>query len=419
MKLLKTIGFTLLGIISVSVNAQEFDASVQIRPRYEYRNGFKSLIKPGESPASFISQRSRLDMNFKQEKIVLKLSLQNVSTWGDVATTSTSSKNGVAAFEAWGQYNFNENWSTRIGRQVISYDNQRIMGGIDWLQQGQSHDAILVTYKNKKSQLDLGFADNAAAENLVEPTTPYTVTYKNMQYAWYHTKFSELNTSFLFLNTGYEYASTPTEPEVDYRQTFGTYLTYKAKKFDADLGLYGQTGKNADKNISAFYAGFNLGYAITEKVKVTLGYEYLSGKDQDDTSADIKSFTPLFGTNHAFNGYMDYFYVGNHINSVGLQDAYLKLDMPIKKVKLSLTPHVFLAPGKIFSAGVEQDSYLGTEVDVTAAYKLHKDVAIVGGYSQMFGTSTMEVLKGGDAGTTNNWAWIMININPQVFTTKK
>lgn len=418
MKSLKKICFTLLGVISANTYAQEFDANIQIRPRFEYRNGFKTLIKPGDEPASFISQRSRINMNFKQEKLILKLALQNVSTWGDVATTSTSSKNGVAVFEGWAQYNFDEQWSTRLGRQVLNYDNQRIMGGIDWLQQGQSHDAVLVTYKSKKSQLDLGLADNSLAENLIEPTTPYTLTYKNMQYAWYHTKFSELGASFLFLNTGYEFARTPTEPEVDYRQTFGTYLNYKGKKLDFDLGLYGQSGKSADKSISAWYTGLNLGYSITKTFKATVGYEFLSGKDQDDTSDEIKSFTPLFGTNHAFNGYMDYFYVGNHINTVGLQDAYLKIDFPIKKVNLSLMPHVFMAPGKVIAAGVEQDSYLGTEVDLTAAYKLNKYITMVGGYSQMFGTETLEALKGGDASTTNNWAWVMININPEILSIK-
>lgn len=42
------------------------------------------------------------------------------------------------------------NWSTSA-----FYDNQRIMGGIDWLQQGQSHDAVLVTKQEK--WLPIGF----------------------------------------------------------------------------------------------------------------------------------------------------------------------------------------------------------------------------------------------------------------------
>lgn len=418
MNILKTL-FPFLAIMGFTSYAQEFDANIQLRPRFEYRNGYKSLLKDGDSPTSFISQRSRLNLNFAQDKLKLKLALQNVSTWGDVATTTTTSKNGVGIFEAWAEYSFTDKWSSRIGRQVISYDNQRIFGGIDWLQQGQSHDAVLLSYKDTKNQLDLGVAHNANAENLLAPTIAYTTTYKNMHYAWYHTKLSKLNASFLFLNTGYEFAPTPTELKVNYKQTYGTYLTYKGKKLDFDLGIYQQSGKSAGNDVNAFYAGANIGYSISKKFNATLGYEFLSGKDQDDTSTKLKSFTPIFGTNHAFNGFMDYFYVGNHINNVGLQDASLKLQFPIKKVNLAVTPHIFYAPNTIIVNNIKQDAYLGTELDLTAAYKLSKDILVVGGYSQMFGTTTLEVLKGGDAGKTTNWAWLMININPNIFSTKK
>ena len=75
-------------------------------------------------------------------------------------TTSPSDKNGVALFESWISYDFNTNWTAKFGRQVLSYDNQRIMGGIDCLQQGQSHDAVLVTNKKNGYQLDFGAALN-------------------------------------------------------------------------------------------------------------------------------------------------------------------------------------------------------------------------------------------------------------------
>ena len=68
MKSLKTIGLSLLGMISLTTYAQEFDVNLQLRPRYEYRNGFKSLMPIGENSTSFVSQRSRLNFNFKQEK---------------------------------------------------------------------------------------------------------------------------------------------------------------------------------------------------------------------------------------------------------------------------------------------------------------------------------------------------------------
>jgi hypothetical protein len=412
-------------MLSLATYAQEFDVNMQLRPRFEYRNGYKEPIPYGVNPGEFISNRTRLNFNFKQDKFVTKLTLQNIRVWGDVQTTSKSDVNGIELFEAWGQYNFSEKWSARIGRQVISYDNQRIFGEIDWLQQGQSHDAALVTFKDKKNQLDLGIAINAGAE--VNTETPYVVAnYKNMQYAWFHTQFSKLNASLLFLNTGYENQiplplPTPLpELTVDYMQTFGTYLNSKGKKWDANLWFYGQTGKSNGNSVSAYDAALNFNYALTEKFKAGIGYEFLSGKSQTDTGTTIKSFYPLFGTNHAFNGLMDYFYVGNYKNSVGLQDVFLKFSYAVEKWQFNLSPHLFYAGNTVLDANkVEMNNYYGTEIDYTMSYSVNKYISASGGYSQMFGTETLQRVKGGDTSHTNNWAWLMININPQLFLSKK
>lgn len=422
MKLTKTIYLSLLGLFAGSIYAQEFSSDVQIRPRYEYTNGFGTLLTPATEHTSFIGQRSRVNFNYNDTKLKIKFSLQNVHTWGDAATTTVTSKNGFAAFEAWAEYSFTDQWSTKLGRQAISYDNQRIIGGLDWANQGRSFDAALIKYKGKNSQLDLGFALNADSEQKVAPPTPYaTDIFKDMQYAWYHTSINKLGVSLLALNIGKEYLKTPIEVGTSYSQTLGTYAKYEGKSIILDFSFYGQTGKIGTNTVSAWETAVNLGYVFSPKLKVTVGYEFLSGKDQGSSSTVVKSFTPLFGTNHAFNGFMDYFYVGNHANSVGLNDISLKLDFPIKKVNLSLAPHFFSAPNKIISGGLEKDSYLGTEIDLTAAYKLHKDVTLVAGYSQMFATDSMVALKGGTGlnDATNNWAYLMVNINPQIFLTKK
>lgn len=421
MKKLNIILFLILLGISLDIQAQELDVNLQLRPRFEYRDGYKTLRADGQEGTSLISQRSRLNFNYKQDELTVKLTFQNTRTWGDVATTATSDKNGVAVFEAWAQYNLTEKWSARMGRQVLSYDNQRIMGEIDWLQQGQSHDALMVSFHPKNHQLDMGLAYNSEGDNNFQ--TPYTVNnYKTMQYAWYHTTFDKIGASLLFLNTGYEF-SRINNPEliIDYKQTFGTYLTYKTGKIDSNLSLYGQTGKSTDKQVSAWDGAINVTYNATESFKAGIGYEYLSGKDTNDKSTVIKSFNPIFGTNHAFNGYMDYFYVGGgHQNSVGLQDAFLKFNYNVKKWQFALIPHVFLTAADVVTPLNEKlDSYLGTEVDFTAGFNFKKDITLTGGYSQMFGTKTLEFIKTGDASHTNNWAWLMISVNPRIFSWKK
>ncbi|MCD0465767.1 alginate export family protein [Flavobacterium sp. ENC] len=418
MKKLKLLILLLAGT-GFEVQAQELDVNLQIRPRFEYRNGYKTLLPEGQEGTSQISQRSRLNFNYKQDQFTVKLTLQNTRTWGDVATTATADKNGIAVFEAWAQYDLTEKWSARMGRQVLSYDNQRILGEQDWGQQAQSHDALTFSFHTEKQQLDFGGAYNSDAENTFQ--TPYTVAnYKALQYAWYHANLDKLGVSFLALNTGYEYANIDKKLLVDYKQTFGPYLTYKTDKIDANFWVYGQTGKSTDRQVSAWNAAANFGYNITQSFKAGVGYEFLSGKNTTDGSTVIKSFNPIFGTNHGFNGYMDYFYVGGgHLNNVGLQDAFLKLNYNVNKWQFALMPHVFLAAADVITPVEKLDSYLGTEIDFTVGFNFKKEITLTGGYSQMFGSKTLEYLKTGDASHTNNWAWLMISVNPRIFTWKK
>ena len=107
MKQIRIIFLLLLGS-TAALQAQELDVNLQIRPRFEYRNGYKTLLPEGQKATSQISQRSRLNINFKQDDLIVKLTFQNTRTWGDVPTATVADKNGVAVLEAWAQYNFTE-----------------------------------------------------------------------------------------------------------------------------------------------------------------------------------------------------------------------------------------------------------------------------------------------------------------------
>ena len=392
---MKNIYFLLFCLVSGMGFSQTFETSLQLRPRLEYRNGYKTLLPEGQEPATFVSQRSRFILGFKDERHLVKLSAQNIHVWGDVPTMRLEDNNGIALFEAYGQYAFNENFFLRLGRQVLSYDNQRIMGEVNWAQQGQSHDAALLSWQPAvNNKLHLGFAYNAPAETLID--VPYAVnSYQNLQFAWYHLGFGKSGLSLLAMNTGYE---DPTDQQIDYVQTFGGFYKFSSGKFTADASVYGQSGKRLDRDLSALYAGANLNYAISGTWKVGAGAEYLSGTDMDDASGELHSFTPLFGTNHGFNGFMDYFYVGNHQNTVGLLDIFGKLTYSAQKFELSVIPHAFSSAATIIDPSEgKMDNYLGTEIDMAGSWKVARDFSVAMGYSQMFATRSLEILKGGDS----------------------
>lgn len=398
----------------MNIYAQKINISADLRARYEMRNGYSTLKPDSASIANFISQRARITIEYNSDKIKLKLSPQNVRVWGDVNINSKNDLNN-ALHEAYGEAKLTPIFSIQLGRQELSYDNERILGATDWNMQAKSHDALLLKFNIDSSthKIDIGVAYNAVGESNFKQN--YTVNqYKTLQYIWYHGDFNNINLSVLALNNGMPYIKDNKE-KVAFSQTLGLNTNYKKEKFNANVEAYVQTGKIATNKVLSYYAQGNLEYQWIDQLKTSIGVAYLSGKSTNDRSSDIKSFNPLYGTNHKFNGFMDYFYVGNHNYSVGLIDINANIFYKLEKVAFKFMPHVFLSGAEMVKNGVEQKKLLGTELDFTVAYQVFNSFSLEAGYSQMFATSSMELLKGGNKDNTNNWFYLTAKFNPTIF----
>ena len=62
--------------------AAQFSISAELRPRLEIRNGFRVPSFKDSDAAIFVSQRTRLNIGFQNEKIKLFISPQDIRTWG-------------------------------------------------------------------------------------------------------------------------------------------------------------------------------------------------------------------------------------------------------------------------------------------------------------------------------------------------
>ena len=409
--------FILFAFSATIASAQTFNVDADIRSRFEYRHGFGNLFPDDAEPAAFVTQRSRLNFAYGTEWLSAFISVQDVSTWGDTRQILPSDNNdSFSLFQAWVELKVDEHWSTKLGRQVIAYDDQRIFGGLDWAMQGRFHDAALIKYKNDSFNMDLGFAFSQEEQRIIG--TDYTITgfftYKTMQFAHLSKSWEKSSLSFLFLNNGFQKYNEEEEADGTYnRQTTGAYFTFPigAVKF-AGSGYY-QFGKaNASTDLSAYQLSLEGSYKPGTTL-FALGYEMLSGTDQTGDSKN-KSFFPLYGTNHKFNGFMDYFYVGNHANNVGLNDLYAKIVFKTgEKSNFLVKGHYFAANADLAEDG---DSYLGTEVDLVFTQPLVKNVVLNLGYSHMFASDSMSLIKEGlPADNTNNWGWAQLIINPNLF----
>lgn len=423
-------------IIGTSLHAQTIKISAEIRPRYEFRHGYKTLIPDNARAAHFVSQRTRLNAYYSNSAFKAYLSIQDVRVWGDVGQLNIKDANGFGVHEAWGEIKIIDQLSLKIGRQEVAYDDERIFGAVGWAQQARSHDAALLKYMvNDSHKLELGIGYNALQESLFREN--YTLAnYKTIQWVHYHGTFDRSGLSILFLNNGLAYDSDPDpteyEEKVAYSQTIGARYNIGIKKIKADAAFYFQGGKNgANRDLSAYYFSVNVTAQATDIFNIGIGLEYLSGtstENQNLSNQTDHSFNPFFGTNHKFNGWMDYFYVGNYSGQNGLVDLYLPLMFKIKKWNFGVRPHYFIAAATVSELDDNNQSIqdygsgLGAELDFVAQYNLSEWVNLSGGYSQMLATEAMQVVKypGNPDGNFNNnnnsWAWLMVTFTPTFFS---
>lgn len=395
--------------------------SAEVRPRAEYRHGYKSLVKDNDEEAFQISQRTRLNFNYNSEKVKYQISLQDVRLWGDVSQLTTASTQ-LMLQQGWAEYLFTNILSLKIGRQELNYDDSRILGNVDWTQQARSHDIALLKYE-KNFKLHFGLAFNQGADKLINTNYEVVNNYKTMQFLWFNKKINDLNVSLLFLNNGMQNKSADVIPvfKTVYSQTIGSKLGYNMESVSVFGAGYYTFGKDVTmRKLSAYYASAGANITLNTNLSAELGWELLSGTSQLEKAKNAdytnKSFNPFYGTNHKFNGHMDYFFVGNHLNSVGLNDLNANLSYKKGKFNATLTPHYFWAANDIINpdvVGGSMPNYLGTEIDFTIGYRLADNVQLSGGYSQMFGSKLLNILNPtGDINASNNWAWMMLSFKP-------
>ncbi len=399
-----------------------FSMSAQIRPRAEYRNGALFPRSEGADAAGFINNRARLSMNYERQNLSIGLSAQHVGVWGQDPQID---KNGRFILnEAWAQLDFGYGIFAKLGRQSLIYDDERILGGLDWNVAGRYHDALKLGYENKQNKLHLILAFNQNDEKTIGGTyyNPGAQPYKNMQTLWYqHVCDKAFKASFMFMNLGMEAGDPETQKsDTKYMQLLGTNLYYTPGDWTFGGTFYYEFGKNkANRDISAYLWALNAAYKIDSRWSVGIGSDYLSGASNTDDSGKYKAFDPLYGTHHKFYGAMDYFYASGFINGLnpGLWDNQIKAAFKASpKVNLSLAYHYFSITSDIEWEGKGKlDRGLGSEVDLQVDWQIMKDVKLSAGYSTMFGTSTMEIVKGGSKDSWQDWGWLSININPRIF----
>ena len=334
-------------------------------PSVELRLGFEySSTDDSSSPAKGLSLRSRfgyrtadyIDTNvFVQFHSLINL-VEEFSfpggEGGDRNRDVIADPNGERVHQAYIENQSLPGLRLRLGRQEILLDDQRFIGNVDWRQNGQSFDAITLTYQpiseltlygsviNQVNTINL---DHVDLEHFILVNVRYTLeeTHNFAIYTYLLDDEDNENDSFTFgLRTN---------------GLCGDFLIY-------DLGYarqedyQGSDVRNADMISTFIGLEFDL-------LDFGVGYSRISGMDGND-----KPFDTLFGTAHKFNGWADQFISTNGGNlRGGLQDVYFQVGTEIMYTRFFLRFHFFDTTED--EEGIHDESY-GNEIDFDISREL-------------------------------------------------
>ena len=431
-----------------------WDLGGQARGRFESKSGF-AVSGAGATAVDF--SKTTPDNNYLLLRERLHLGwdpcswftvfgeAQNSASTGDRRNPNPQSDGPVDLHQAYVRLGGNETLpvSLKIGRQELSYGDERLIGAFDWDNMGRVFDAAKLRYEQStfwveaftgrvvmpndnqfdqpnwddwfsgiygstrslipKTELQLYFlADNASADSPKDVTTAvkgnsprdiYTVgmrfqTLPGQLHGW------DVNGEFAGQFGDFEYA--PNTPGV----VNGQRLTQLAYATHVEGG-YTFTKEDWQPRLAA-------------------GFDFASG-DGNPNDKDHNTFVNLYPTNHKFYGAMDFCSWQNML------DPYIKASItPVKELSLALSYNAFwLATTSDFFYQVTQaprtgggygihpqnGSFAGQEVDFIATYAVKHFGSLQAGYAHFFRGDYVEESLTATGSKDADWFYVQAVFN--------
>lgn len=324
-----TIALTIPIIIAaVGTKARaQVSVSGQLRARSEVRDGYGTLKTIGFKNAAFISQRTRLVFDFKSSRVVFHTAIQDVRLWGqDASTITIADGNKLGLHEAWAELILSNKKDTsfksspvdyfgiKVGRQELVYDDERLLGNSDWLQQGRRHDALVLKLIQNNWQVDFGAAYNQNSEAINYNGTYYTpanipATVKDSKGNLANTPAGLIplvnSTGISARNGSPAFLNSPGTNALNQNYKALQYL-YIAKKFNKT-------------KVSGLFLADQFGKYVLDSVKNVSGADvgYIYGKRFNQTGVNSRFTTgllvnPVLGSKNQFGFTAGYYYQGGH-----------------------------------------------------------------------------------------------------------
>ncbi len=427
----------------------DWDFGAQVRVRFESKSGF-AVPGAGANAVDFSDATPNNDYWLFREKVHLGWRPCDwFSVFGEARDSSSvfdkrspePEEDVLDLHQAWVRLGDPKHFplTLKIGRQELSYGDERLVGAFDWNNIGRVFDAARVRFERETFWVD-AFAGRVVLANDGRLNVANDYDWFWGLYASSRALVPKQETELYFLarNTGLESpAATTGRPQAGgpgARDIYTIGLRVKSLPgrfggWDYEAELAGQFGnfRNAAQGRrlthEAFAAHLAGGYTWSQfKTAPRLGleYNYASG-DRDPTDDRHGTFENLFPTNHKFYGYMDFFSWQN-LHNVRL-NAALK---PAKGLSLTADYHLFwLAQTADFfyaasglprrtggyGAGSGQGNFVGSELDLVLTCAIKNRGALQAGYGHFFRGDYVRQSLAATGSRDADWFYLQLVLN--------
>ncbi len=407
----------------------EWDIGGEERARFEYHQYF---AVPGAGPGavdfrantpqrdnSYLLLRSRAHVGYTPYTgFSAYAEMQNSASLWDQRNPNPQNDAGVDLRQGWFELGDTNRFplTIKVGRQELSYGDERLVGVFDWDNIGRTFEAAKVHYEKETYWVDF-FTSRVIIPDDNNFNQPNWFEWFSGVYISSSTFYPKVDSQlYFFADNASQKSGTVKGTGVNGSSprdiyTLGGRIKSQPGKFnqwDFEGEAAGQLGDcqypagtpgvvNGQRlRHEAWAVHVAGGYTFTNvtwKPRLGLEYNFATG---DSNPGDQKhgTFVNLFPTNHKFYGFMDFFSWQNLHDASGSASA-----VPFKNFSVRLDYHAFwLATPSDFFYQVNQQpratggyglnpgagSFVGQEVDLVASYKLKNWAAFEAGAGRFF-----------------------------------
>ena len=412
--------------------ASQWNVGVNYRVRYEiHENGNLPPLSardfsdaPGvDNDNSYLLQRVRARAGYTAEWFELFGEARHSSSTGDDRNPNPESDGPADLHQAYAYVGNHKEFplSLKIGRQELSYGDERLVGAFAWNNIGRVFDAAKVRWQNA------WFGADIFTSRLVLPDdNQFNVSNDYDQFSGVYATTRKipkimLDAYFLSRNASDRAAfSQPSSlvpmPSARDIYSFGTRLKSNpddwnnwdfSGEYVAQFGHFNDprlvaAGLNPSLKHEAFAAYTGFGYTWKDSSitpRLGLEYNYASG-DGNPRDGSHGTFENLFPTNHKFYGFMDFASLQN-LHNLRLQSSI----KPAARIALAAEGHLLwlantsdnfyhvggaprggigTTPGTGYGINPTHSGFTGAEVDLVATYNINSYIQLEVMYGHYF-----------------------------------